>query len=231
MGGDSNRPLIAALAIGRSPASNLVSEIKLAVEDRFDVKAFGALDNVSDDAIRRALPTSSADTLYTTLASGEEPVLVSKSFVLNGLVEQLETARKNDADVVMLCCTGGFDNFGDGDVVCASDAIADAVRRQVPTGSQLGVFVPDAEQEVDAIDVWSRLGYQVTVEALVPAAGQVETREAAERMKKVSPDAVVLDCMGYTHANQAEIQAVLGIDTVLAISAVAQHAAYVATSR
>lgn len=59
----------------------------------------------------------------------------------------------------------------------------------------------------------------MVAEALRPSADASETRAGARRLKASSPDLVAMDCMSYTPETKAAVRAVLGVPTLLAITA------------
>jgi protein AroM len=57
-------------------------------------------------------------------------------------------------------------------------------------------------------------------EALRPSADAPEIHAVAARLKSKNPDLVAMDCMSYTPETKAAVTAVLGVPTLLAISAI-----------
>ncbi len=88
----------------------------------------------------------------------------------------------------------------------------------LPRG-RLGLLVPFAEQGEKLAAKWARSGVAVTVEALVPSAGQDEAAAVARKLASTKPDLVALDCMSYGPATKAAVKAEVKVPTLLAITA------------
>ena len=90
----------------------------------------------------------------------------------------------------------------------ASDILTGAVRDKVPAGTRLGVFIPDKDQVPEAIEQWGQEGYEVRVVPLSPEASDDTIEAAAHCMRDLSPDAILYDCMGYSHRLQTKVETI-----------------------
>lgn len=119
----------------------------------------------------------------------------------------------------MFACTGTFPPIpGDAGVLFPSRILNGLVHGLLPQG-RLGLLIPLPEQREKLIAKWQRPGLDVVAEALRPSADASETRAGARRLKASSPDLVAMDCMSYTPETKAAVRAVLGVPTLLAITA------------
>jgi len=88
----------------------------------------------------------------------------------------------------------------------------------LPQG-RLGLLIPLPEQREKLIAKWQRPGLEVVAEALRPSADAPETHAVAARLKAKNPDLVAMDCMSYTPKTKTVVRDVLGVPTLLAITA------------
>ena len=218
------KPLLVLLEIGQSPQPEMETEFRRVLGRDCDIFTLGALDHLDKNEIARHPPISGDDTLSTTLPPDGSPVLISKRLVVDGLRRRMEDLKDIESPVRILCCTGGFPEVEAPDILMASDITTSAVRDKVPKGSRLGVFVPDKDQVPEAIEQWSQEGYEISVVPLLPEASDDVIKAAANRMRDLAPDALLYDCMGYSHGLQAKVEAIYSTTGILAIGAAAHVA-------
>ena len=107
---------------------------------------------------------------------------------------------------------------GDEGVLFPSRVLSGLASGLLPRG-RLGLLVPLAEQIGKLSAKWARPGLEIAGEALAPSAGAAEAKAAAERLAARKPDLVAMDCMSYSPATKDWVKPVLGVPTLLAISA------------
>ena len=222
--GMAGKPLLILLEIGQSPQPEMEAEFRQVLGDSCDIRTLGALDHLDQSEIVRYPPESGDDTLFTTLPPDGHPVLISKRLVIDGLRRRMDDLKDIKTPVRILCCTGGFPEIESPNVLMASDIITSTVHDRVPRGSKLGVFVPDKEQVPEAIEQWGREGYEVAGVPLLPEASDEVIEAAAYRMRDLAPDAVLYDCMGYSHELQTKVESICSTTGIIAIGAAAHLA-------
>ena len=123
------------------------------------------------------------------------------------------------ADTLVFACTGEFPPInGDTGVIFPSRILNALAECLLPRG-RLGLLIPLPEQSNKLVAKWKRSTVEVVVEALRPSADDAETCDAAERLAHLKPDFVAMDCMSYTPHSKAIVSAIVGVPTMLAISA------------
>ena len=218
------KPLLVLLEIGQSPQPEMEAEFRHFLGRNCDILTLGALDHLDKNEIARHPPISGDDTLYTTLPPDNSPVLISKQLVIDGFRRRMDELKDIEAPVKILCCTGGFPEIETSNILMASDIITGAVRDKVPAGSRLGVFIPDKDQVPEAIEQWGQEGYEVSVVPLSPEASDDAIEAAAHCMRDLSPDAILYDCMGYSHKLQTKVETICSTAGIIAIGAAAHLA-------
>ena len=221
-----DKPLLALLEIGKSPAPEMEAEFRRVLGDRYDIRCFGALDHLTNSEIACHPPESDEDTLFTTLPPDGLPVLISKRLVIKGLYSQIRMLNRQDVNtsVSILCCTGEFPGLESPNVLTASSIISKVLSKSVAMGSKLGVFIPEEKQDIEAREQRKAKGYEVVVVPLNPEASIKEIEKAAYCMRALAPDTILYDCMGYTDRLQLKAGAIHSTTAILAVDAVAQFA-------
>ena len=207
--------------IGQAPRDDLVRLFAAHVPAGTDVVLRGCLDDLDDNAIAARPPVDGDDTLYTRLRGGRD-VKISKLHVIERAPATLARLRQDGADVLVFACTGEFPPMaGDAGVLYPSRVLDGLISALLPKG-RLGLLVPLPEQIAKLSAKRSRPGLEIVAEALVPSGDPAAARAAAERLKARAPDLVAMDCMSYSQATKSAVTGVLGVPTLLAVTAVSR---------
>ncbi len=204
--------------IGQAPRPDIAALFAAQAPDGTRVVMRGCLDGLSDTEIDALPPTDGADTLYTRLPSGRD-AKISKRAVIARAPGTLAKLRADGADALVFNCTGAFPAMpGDAGVLFPSRVLAGLAAGLLPQG-RLALLVPLPEQAAKLKDKWERPGVEIVAEALVPSGDDAVAEAAALRLKEQRPDLVAMDCMSYTPQTKAVVKRVLGVPTLLAITA------------
>jgi protein AroM len=212
---------LGVVVIGQAPRGDTEAALRRVLGSGIDIELRGALDGMRRAEVERHSPKDSEDTLFTLLADGK-PVVVGKHLVEERAAGQLERFQREGVSVTLLYCTGRFQLIeGLRSVVFPSAVLTHLVEALCPQG-KLGIFTPLAEQEKQVRGKWAESGLEVVCEPLVPTADGPEVEAAARRMAPHRADLLVMDCMGYTHAQKEIVRRICGTRAVLAASAAAR---------
>ena len=225
-GAQAAPPLIGLLVVGKAPRPTLLAEIARVTRGA-ELRMLGALDHLTDEAVRAHPPTSDADTLFTTLPDGST-TLVSKAVVTEGMRARLADLSSMGAAAAVVCCTGKFAGLAAPGVHFASDLLAGAVAGCLPQGGRLGVFIPSPAQAANAVSRWAAGGVEAVALPLSPDADAQTVEAAARAMAAEAPDLVAMDCISYTHAARTRAAAIHGAPSLLAASVAGRFAAELA---
>jgi protein AroM len=91
----------------------------------------------------------------------------------------------------------------------------------LPRG-RLGLLIPLAEQREKLAAKWARPGIEIVAEPLKPSAGPAAAEEAARTLAALKPDLVAMDCMSYRPETKDAVHRVVGVPTLLAVTATAR---------
>jgi len=204
--------------IGQAPRPDIAALFAAQAPDGTRVVMRGCLDGLADAEIDALPPVDGADTLYTRLPSGRD-ARISKQAVITRAPDTLAALRADGADALVFNCTGAFPPMaGDAGVLFPSRVLAGLAAGLLPQG-RLALLVPLPEQAAKLKGKWERPGVDIIAEALVPSGDEAVAEAAALRLKEQRPDLVAMDCMSYTPQTKAVIKRVLGVPTLLAITA------------
>jgi protein AroM len=204
--------------IGQAPRLDIAALFAAQAPEGTRIVMRGCLDGLTDVGIDALPPLDSADALYTRLPGGRD-VKISKRAVIARAPDTLAKLRANGADALVFNCTGAFPPMpGDAGVLFPSRVLAGLAAGLLPQG-RLALLVPLPEQAAKLKDKWQRPGVEVVAEALVPSGDDALAEEAASRLRAHNPDLVAMDCMSYTPRTKEIVKRVLGVPTLLAITA------------
>lgn len=211
--------MLKVLCIGQSPRPDLAAEIEAAVPG-LPLDLRGALDGLSRAGLDRLAPRDGADTLYTTLPSGEG-ITVSKAAVTTRMRALVEAAR----GPTLLACTGAFKGLPECPGLVQPSAVLNALAEALLPRGRLGILVPLPEQIPELRAARERPGLDVIGMALRPQGDDAARARVAAEMAAARPDLVLLDCISYTRADKAAFTRALECPVLLASSIAARVAA------
>lgn len=207
--------------IGQAPRDDLVQLFAANVPAYTEVILRGCLDGLDERAIAARPPCHDDDTLYTRLQGGRD-IRISKKHVIECAPSTLARLRQDGADAIVFACTGDFPPMeGDAGVLFPSRVLDGLIAALLPKG-RLGLLVPLPEQLAKLTSKRWRPGLQVVAEALVPSGDAAAARAAAEQLKAHAPDLIAMDCMSYSQATKSAVAAVVGVPTLLAVTAMSR---------
>lgn len=210
------------VTIGQSPRDDIAALFAAHAPSGTRVVLRGCLDGLTDAQIAARPPESGDDTLYTRLR-GDADTRISKKHVIERAPAVLRQLREEDGcDAIVFACTGDFPPMeGDAGVLFPSRVLNGLASALLPEG-RLGILLPLPEQVGKLTAKWRREGLEVIGEPLRPSASAEEAVAAAGRLKARAPDLVAMDCMSYGPALKAAVKPVLGVPTILGITATAR---------
>jgi len=143
--------------------------------------------------------------LITRLRDGHS-IVVSRKKVVPLLQERVKALERAGADVLALLCTEEFSELVSSKILLQPARILRRFVSSVLDRGSLFVVVPLPEQKEATAKKWGNQGFSVKVGTLVPYGKRIVLVVALREMKEASPDAIVLDCIGYRLALKGKIQ-------------------------
>lgn len=190
---------IAALTIGQSPRDDITPELKNYWGDKFNMIEKGALDNYSFQEIQKKFsPNDNDDILVTRLNNGEE-VIVSHKCVQKLLKRKIKELS-DDIDLIVLLCTGVFDDFNSNKLIIKPHLILDNLIKNIIGNKKLGTIIPNINQKKQIKDKWAKFNIKPFIQAASPYKLNNDLNLAAEILKNKNVDLIYMDCLGYSNS-------------------------------
>ncbi len=212
--------VIAAVTIGQAPRDDVVPEMRALVPEAEWIQA-GALDGLDRAALDRLAPSAADFPLVTRLSNGRSVVVGERAVLpcLQAAVRRLEPA----ADLVIVLCSGTFDLQSAVPLIFPGRVLAACVS-SFQAGTRLAVLTPLAAQVDAQRERWTRLGMSPSVHHADPY-GATDFDAVGRAARAAGAQLIVLDCIGYTGAMRAAVQAASGLPALLARTVAARLAA------
>lgn len=209
------------LVIGQSPRPKLEEEFRRVMPPGAEIRLRGILDGMSVAERDRVTAKSGEDALFSVLSDGTDIRLCHKAIV-EVAPSKLQALADSGCSPVLFCCTGEFPELLDRPFLLPAPILTRTVTAVVRSG-HLGVFAPLREQTEIIRERWLAAGIgKVTAIALAPNAVKADILEAAQRMKEISPDYVMYDCMSYNYSLRQQADSLIGVPSFLSVSLVAR---------
>ena len=203
-------PQVAFLFIGQTPRPDTMEEMKRYLTG-FQIREYGALDDVSDEMIAQEYaPMSDEDLLISKLRDGRS-VQISEAMLGKRLQIKLNDAVSDGAQMCVLMCTGSFSGLQCKVPLLTMDE-AFHQKLEIPLGVKgIGVIVPLEQQKAAFAAQYMRFRKTVLTAAASPYGATETIIEAAIRLKEKGADCICLDCMGYTDTQAEEVAAITAL--------------------
>ena len=214
-----SRRRVGTVTIGQTPRDDVVSHLRSVLGNHIEIFETGALDGLSNQAIKDAAQSSHGALLVTRLRGGIE-VQVREGFLTPRLQECIRSLQGR-VDLILVLCTGDFPFLESDRPILYPGALLRNTVRGLGL-DRLGVLTPAREQIADQQKRWSSVAPRVIVEPASPYASPEEISGAARRLREVRIDAAVMDCIGYTREMKQEVRSILGQPVLAATSLLAR---------
>ena len=219
---------IGMITIGQSPRNDILSVMKRYLPSDAQVVECGALDGLDRDEILDLAPDDGDPILVTTLRDGTE-VTVTHSKVVPLMKQAVDHLLKDDIQLVVVLCTGGFEELrSDRVFVVDAGSLLHFVIRSFANGIRLGIVRPSPDQ----VSEWSNGAHNpwgandVVVTSASPYTDAMKRvcdwERAAQELSEKRVDLVFLTCMGMNEDMKQVFRRVTKKPVVLASSVVAR---------
>jgi protein AroM len=214
---------LGVVTIGQSPRLDLLDPFRAALGSVADIREAGALDGLSDAAVRDLTPEPNETPLVTRLASGET-VVIAKERILETLQCRIDALVSDGAALVVVLCTGPFPRFPAPVPILLPDPILRHLVEGILPDGKLGIVAPIAGQYPMMARKWC--GYDLTLRAVDPYGPVAAMGEAVANLTDCQ--LIILDCMGFSPAHAAIARAACPRPVLLAQDVLARTVAMLA---
>lgn len=190
---------IGAITIGQAPRVDVTADIMDIFEGQAELVQAGGLDGLTKEEIAKFKPEEGDYVLVSRLTDGTS-VTFAERYILPRLQEAIDRMEKDGCRLIMFFCTGKFPE------TLTSKNIpllypCDILDRIVPLmtkKSNIICMTPSPLQLAQTEGKWSQYVDKVTSIAASPYGEWEDLEKAAEQVKDMDADLIVLDCIGYT---------------------------------
>lgn len=189
---------IGAITVGQSPRTDVTGDIMGIFEGKAELSEKGGLDGLTKEEIQKFKPEEGDYVLVSRLNDGSS-VTFAERFILPRLQTAIRELEAEGAELIMMFCTGKFPDTLKSQVPLIYPC--DILDRMVPLfspNSSIIVVTPSPKQLKQSLEKWSQIVTDVNVISASPYGEWDEITKAAELIKGVNADVIVLDCIGYS---------------------------------
>lgn len=190
---------IGAVTIGQAPRVDVTADILRIFDDSLELVQAGGLDGLSKEEIAAFAPGKDDYVLVSRLQDGSS-VTFAERYILPRLQEAISKMEEEGCSLIMMFCTGSFpETLSTREIPMIYPC--ELLNRLVPLmtkKSSIICMTPSPLQTEQCENKWRNYVREVKAIAASPY-GEWETLEqAAEQIRDMDADLIVLDCIGYT---------------------------------
>lgn len=190
---------IGAITIGQAPRVDVTSDIMRIFDDKVELVQAGGLDGLTKEQIAEFAPGEDDYVLVSRLQDGSS-VTFAERFILPRLQEAITKMEEDGCSLIMVFCTGTFpETLAPKNIPMIYPC--ELLNRIVPLmtkKSDVVFLTPSPLQVEQSQNKWGNFVDKATTIAASPYGEWEDLERAAEEIKELDADLVVLDCIGYT---------------------------------
>lgn len=190
---------IGAVTIGQAPRVDVTADILRIFDDSLELVQAGGLDGLSKEEIAAFAPGKDDYVLVSRLQDGSS-VTFAERYILPRLQEAITKMEEDGCSLIMMFCTGSFPE------TLSTRKIpmiypCELLNRLVPLmtkKSSIICMTPSPLQTEQCENKWRNYVREVKAIAASPYGEWEALERAAEQIRDMDADLIVLDCIGYT---------------------------------
>lgn len=190
---------IGAVTIGQAPRIDVTADILRIFDDSLELVQAGGLDGLTKEEIAAFAPGKDDYVLVSRLQDGSS-VTFAERYILPRLQEAITKMEEDGCSLIMMFCTGSFPE------TLSTRKIpmiypCELLNRLVPLmtkKSSIICMTPSPLQTEQCENKWRNYVREVKAIAASPYGEWEALEQAAEQIRDMEADLIVLDCIGYT---------------------------------
>lgn len=189
---------IGAITIGQAPRVDVTGDVMEIFHGKAELLQGGGLDGLTREEIETFKPEDSDYVLVSRLTDGSS-VTFAERHILPRLQQRIYDLEAQGVKFIMFFCTGDFpDTFKSKVPLIFPCKILNHIVPLLTKTSNIITVTPSPLQVSQCEEKWRKYVNQVTSIPASPYGDWETLTAAAERIKDMEGDLVVLDCIGYT---------------------------------
>lgn len=201
---------IGAITVGQSPRVDVTTDIRPLLGAQVQLIERGALDGLSYEQIGALAPEKGDYVLVSRMKDGRQ-VTFAERLILPRIQQCIEELEAEGVRMILFFCTGEFpQEFRSRVPLIFPSQILNRLVPLLSGGLPVIVVNPSPTQEKQSQEKWKRYLEQAEFTFASPYGEWQEIEDAAERIKDMKGQLVVLDCIGYSQAMKEYITKATG---------------------
>lgn len=189
---------IGAITIGQAPRVDVTVDIMEIFQDKAEILQGGGLDGLTREEIETFKPEDGDYVLVSRLTDGSS-VTFAERHILPRLQQRIYDLEAQGVKLIMFFCTGDFpDTFQSKVPLIFPCKILNHIVPLLTKTSNIITVTPSPLQVAQCEQKWRKYVKQVTSIPASPYGDWESLTAAANKIKDMDGDLVVLDCIGYT---------------------------------
>ncbi|WP_282924166.1 AroM family protein [Mediterraneibacter massiliensis] len=206
---------IGGVTIGQSPRVDVTPDILPIFGEDVELLEAGALDGLTREEIEQMKPKEDDYVLVSRLNDGSYAKF-GESFILERLQKCIEKLEAEGVELIMFFCGGTFPDVFKAHVpLIYPSGLLNGVAKGLSPRSKIILITPDKEQIQQAYDQWSSVVKTLHPVAANPYGDIQEVIDAANAVKDIDADLVVMDCIGYTERSKKIVKEITGKPVIM----------------
>jgi protein AroM len=187
---------LAALTIGQAPRIDIMADIKGIFSQNIEIIERGALDDLSNEEIKKIYPNKDDYILVSRLRDGTSAIISGKYVErkLQDIIAEIE----DEVDIFLILCAGTFPSLNSNKLIIKPDIL---LNNSIPGFIDKGTIVDvvPLEGQIEELKTrWTFNNIAVKYKSLCPyTSTKEEIILRAKEIKEMNPDLVLLDCFGF----------------------------------
>ncbi len=190
---------IGAVTIGQAPRVDVTADILRIFDDSLELIQAGGLDGLTKEEIAVFAPGKDDYVLVSRLQDGSS-VTFAERYILPRLQEAISKMEEEGCSLIMMFCTGSFpETLSTKEIPMIYPC--ELLNRLVPLmtkKSSIICMTPSPLQTEQCENKWRNYVREVKAIAASPYGEWEALEQAAEQIRDMEADLIVLDCIGYT---------------------------------
>lgn len=189
---------IGAITIGQAPRTDVTDDILHIFGGKIELLQRGGLDGLTAEQIAAFKPSPEDYVLVSRLTDGSS-VTFAERFILPRLQECINELEAEGVRLIMFFCTGDFPDSLTSHVPLVYPCdILNQVAPLLSKQSNLVTVTPSPLQVTQCENKWKKFVKKVKAIPASPYGSSEALEQAAEEIKNLDADLVILDCIGFT---------------------------------
>lgn len=206
---------IGGITIGQSPRVDVTPDILPIFGSEVELIEAGALDGLTKEEIAQMKPQKEDYVLVSRLNDGTYAKF-GESFILKRLQRCIDKLEAEGAELIMFFCGGTFPDVFKAHVPLIYPlGLLNGVAKGLSPRSKIILITPDKDQIQQAYEQWGSIVKTLHPVAANPYGDIQEVIDAANAVKNIDADLIVMDCIGYSEQSKRLVREITGKPVIM----------------